>query len=492
LRRMFLSIRKDQAIQYEKFDPDAGIRHMASIFKRQKVLYSHHNTEHGDFWCYFGQKRVWKKCNASQTRAFIYNHIHETVPIKIEIDFSKSEQLIKLIVRDACLHTEEFIRGQGWAFKHGRYGIIMEKLFLDSHQWLSDKEIRTLRKDDHVYKELPITYKEWKGRGIPHKYIDFLDTTCQEDMETVELIREYGGYILADSYNIHKMLIVEGVPGSGKSVLAKILRECVGHTYFSAVSVDGLASRFGLGTLPGKKLAIMSEAREIDYKVLRALVPVMLRVVGQDHVDTEAKHKDIVTELLECKLIMLTNRTPVLPDDTGALAQRLMIIRLNKQFRDTPEEILDLDKIILKEGLASIIAWHLKGLERLSKRKNFIEPISGLATKRLLRAQIDPLKTFIDTYFAIDTQVDGTNFILQKEFIKLFRAYSRRLGQPTKASLVRKRASIRNVKSLFPTLSVRRIVRDEKQRYVLWGLIPAPALELEFFEELEDLELEGG
>ena len=494
LKGMFKSIRIDKATQYEKFDPDANIRHMASIFKRQKILYSHHKTEAGDFWCYFNDKRVWKKCNISQTRAFVYNHIHAAVPIKLEIDYFKSEQLSRLIIREACLNMEEFVKGSGWAFRGGRYGILMDKLFSDSHQWQSDKAIKTLKKTDHIYKELPVTYKQWKQDKDkpPNKYIDFLESTCEEDLETVELIREYGGYILADSYHIHKMLIVEGVPGSGKSILAKIFQACVGSGYYSAISLDKIASRFGLGDLPGKKLAVMSEARGIEFRTLKTVTPMLLKIIGQDHTDTEAKYKTVMTELLGCKLLMMTNLTPVLPDDTGALAQRLMIIRFNKVFRGTSEEILGLDRHILKEGLASIIYWHLKGLERLSKRRMFIEPKSGLTVKRILEAQIDPLKTFINRYFTIHLETNKDLFILQKDFLHLFRAYCKRLGQPSEKSLINKRASIRQIKALYPKLNVSRLYRKQKQQYVVWGLVPAKGLELEFAEELNEIMLDDG
>lgn len=490
LRNTWKNLKRDHASYHDSYDPEANLRHMASIFKRQQIIYSHHKTLNGDFWCYFSKDRIWKRCNTTQTKAFIYNHIHAAIPLKIEINYSKTEQLANIIIREACLSMSAFSKGKGWAFQGGRYGILMTDLFSDSHQWQSDTAVRTLKKDDHIYKELPITYDEWMHSKdtVPNKYIDFLVSSCEEDMETVELIREYGGYILADSYYLHKMLIVEGVPGGGKSILAKILQACIGHTYHAAVSLSGLAGQFGLGTLPGIKLAIMSEARAIDFATLKAVVPVLLKITGQDYIDTVMKGIDAKTELLECKIVMMTNRTPVLPDDTGALAQRIMMIKFNKIFRGTSEEVLGLDNQITKEGLASIIRWHLKGLERLSKRKNFAEPESGVKAKCGLIEQIDPLKTYIAKYYTINFEAPAPECIIQRDFVMYFQAYCARLGQPTKDTTVQKRASIRNIKTLYPMIYLKRFRKESTIVPRLIGLIPTTNLGLEFSDELYDLQ----
>ena len=487
LRNTWKIVRKDKALNTDSYATEALVRNMASLFKKQRILYSHHKTTNGDFWCYFSGTKIWKRCNPSQTQAFVYDHIHSSMPVKSEIDFYKSEQLTKIIMRDCCLSITDFRKGLGWAFKGGRYGIAMNDLFTDTG-WTLEGSIKTLSKTDRIYKELPITYEQWKGRkASPGAYIDFLLASCEDDVEAVELLREYGGYILADSYFLHKMLILEGVPGSGKSILAKVLQGCVGSSFHAAVSIGRIASRFGLGDLPGKKLAVMSEARGADFQTLRTLVPILLKIIGQDHIDTEAKHKSAMSELLECKILMMTNRTPVIPDDTGALGQRLMMVRFNKCFRGTPEEILGLDRHILGDGLASIIHWHLKGLERLSKRKSFIEPESGLAAKKALLEQIDPLKSFIETFFELDMASSSDRWIIQKNFTDFFRAYLHRLGQynPERRSAIEKRAAIRNIKALYPAIRKQRIATEEGDyKWKLVGVCPMTDLSFEFADEL--------
>lgn len=489
LRNAWKNLKKDSASNTDAFDPEANLRHMANIFKRQQIIYSQHKAVNGDFWCYFSEYRIWKRCNNSQTNAFIYNHIHAAMPIKIEINYSKAEQLMRIITREACLSMSDFPKGKGWAFRGGKQGVIMTDIFSDSHQWQSEKAVRTLRKNDYIYKELPITYTEWKNsNALPEKYIDFLISSSEEDLETVELIKEYGGYILADSYFLHKMLIVEGVPGGGKSILSKILQACVGSAYHSAVSLGGLAGNFGLGTLPGVKLAVMSEARTVDFATLKAVIPILLKITGQDYVDSVRKGVDAHTELLECKLLLMTNRTPVLPDDTGALIQRLMLIRFNKTFRGTSDDILGLDRVILKTELASIIRWHLQGLEALSKRKYFEEPETGIKVRKMLETQIDPLKTFIKKYFIIDTNKIDTEYITQHEFILYFRAYCKQIGQPTKSTTAQKRGSVRSIKVIFPNVFAKRFRREDRLDTRLVGLTPKINLAFEFADEIDELQ----
>jgi hypothetical protein len=490
----FKNLRRERAFNNNRYDPDANLRHMADIFKGQQILYAQHGTLSGDYWCYYKDLRLWRRRNQTQTEAFIYKHVHEAIPSKMEIDFSKTEKLTRLILRQACEDALGFSPGAGWAFKDGKYGIIMNDLFQDK-DWDADASIRTLQKADHIYKVLPITYRQWQEskEHPPEKFMTFLETTCEEDYEVMNLIQEYGGYIMGDSYYLHRFLIIEGLPGSGKSLLGGILRECVGPQFFVASSISSIGSRFGLGGMGGKKLVMMSEARSVDFATLKAAVPILLKITGNDYLDTEAKLKSSLTERLEAKILILTNRLPVLPDDTGALAQRVLMLRFNKVFRGTKHEILGLEDILVREELAGIIRFFMQGLANLSKRKGFLEPSEGPSAqmKYNLLQQIDPLKSFMTSYFDVREHEDRDLFISQNEFLKFFRAYCYRLNQNTDKKLIRRRASIRHIQTLEPTVDKKRLKRSTdtgtSQPWLLFGLVPKIELEFEFAQEIIEL-----
>jgi P4 family phage/plasmid primase-like protien len=486
LNNAWKALRKDSAYYKNVYDPDAGLRHMAQIFMQKQLVYSHHGGLRGDFWCYYGHKRLWKRLNRDQTDAYIYKHLHEALPIKKEIALHKVDDLSRLILKLICEGFRRFRPGKGWAFKGGKIGILMNDLFKED--WKIESNIKTLKREHKISKELPVTYDQWKqSSSMPNDFNDFLVSSCEEDYEKVSLFQEFMGYIFADSYYLHNFMVLEGVPGSGKSILIKIIRAALGPRFFTAISLNRMGTQFGLGELPEKKLAVMSEAREINFNQLRAAVPVILKMVGNDPMDIEAKHKMSTTEVLDCKLMVVTNRTPVMPDDTGALTQRMIMVRLHKSFRGTDEEILGLDESIMANEIPAIIKWSLKGLEDLVTRKRFHIPKSVLDESIYYREQLDPLKIFIEEFFRFEKGGPTTEWIPSTKFIDHFHEYLFRIGQVFERSKIVRRASIPVLRSLDKRIS-RTQVRNGSHTYAaIEPLVPNRDLELEFISERSEI-----
>ena len=492
LKRAWKGMRRDKAFNKYEFDPEAGLRLMADIFLQRQIIHSHNKTMTGDFWCYMKEKRMWQRLNKDQTAGFIYKHLHEAMPLKQEIDFYRVENLTKIILRQLTLNPYRFTPGKGWAFKGGKVGILMDSLF--EGKWRVEDNIRTLKREHNIYKEMPITYDQWKSApDMPNKFNDFLNSTCEEDYEKVELLQEYFGYILADSYYLHQFLLLEGVPGSGKSIMTNILRGCFGRKFFTALDLNKIGGPFGLGDLPGKKLAVISEAREINFHQLRDAIPVILKLVGHDPIAVEAKHKSATTEMLECKLLMTTNRAPVMPDDTGALAQRMIMVRLHKSFRGTDEEILGLDDTIIKTEIPSVIKWSLAGLERLSDRKRFYIPQSVTEEAVYYKEQLDPLQGFVTEFFRFDENAADSDYIDSKLFTDYYQAYLYRIGQVIERGKVQKKAALPKLRSMDKRID-KKMVRNGLQAYrAIKPLVPVRNLEMEFVSERSEIaQMKGG
>ena len=409
----------------------------------------------------------------------------------------KVDNLTRLILKLISEQYDKFRPGKGWAFKGGKVGIVMDGLF--KQPWRVTDNIKTLSKEHRIYRELPITYEQWKNtNGLPPQFYDFMLSSMEEDYEKVDVMQEFIGYVFADSYYLHNFMILEGVPGSGKSILIKIIRAALGSKFFTAISLNRMGGQFGLGELPGKKLAVMSEAREINFNQLRSAVPVILKMVGNDPIDIEAKHKMGTTEMLDAKLMIVTNRTPVMPDDTGALTQRMIMIRLHKSFRGTKDEILGLDEMILAAEIPAIIKWALVGLERLSDRKRFELSKRLMSESVYYREQLDPLKTFIEEYFRFEENEDmyKGKWIRGADFTRYFKEYLFRIGQNIALSKVQKRATAPILKNLDKRLSRLTIRNGEDTYAVVYPLVPNDDLEDLFRAERSEIALleadEGG
>lgn len=492
LKKAWTGLKKDAAHYKGKYDPEAGDRMMAEILFRKDLIRSHHQALRGDFWCYYKGKRLWRRLNRDQTNSFIYRHLHEGMPLNIEINLRKAENIIKLVLQYVTERHTAFRPGTGWSFKGGKVGILMERLFRKG--WKVKDNVVTLQRKYHICKELPITYDQWKlANATPPKFNDFLVSSCEEDFEKMDLLQEFMGYILADSYYLHKFLILEGTPGSGKSILVKIITETIGRQHTAALSLNKVGSTFGLGGLPNKKLVIMQEAREVNFSERLTAIPALLKISGNDAIDVEAKHQAAITERLECKMMIITNRTPVLPDDTGALAERIIMVRFHKGFRGTKDEILGLDEQIVDKEIPSIIKWSLLGLERLSERKQFSIPISVKDESKYYTDQLDPLKGFITEFFIVDPDADKITYVESKKFVDHYHEYLFRIGQVIDRNTAQKRASISALKSMNKLIEKRKVRNGAKTYMAIEPLVPIRDLQMEFISERSEMQqLKGG
>jgi P4 family phage/plasmid primase-like protien len=233
----------------------------------------------------------------------------------------------------------------------------------------------------------------------PKRWLNFLTDVFPGDPESVQTLQEWFGYILSGRTDLQKMLIVVGPPRSGKGTITRTLIELIGADSHAALTDTALAGDFGLAPLVDKTLAVLSDTR-ITMKG-KKLVETLLTVTGEDTVPVNRKYRDVVSMQLATRFMIMSNETPVLPDNSGAIVSRMIALSTPNSWLGREDPLLF---EALRKELPAILTWALDGMDELMKRGHLMQPATGQAIVDLLSESASPIKQFVD-----ETCVFGTH-----------------------------------------------------------------------------------
>jgi putative DNA primase/helicase len=226
----------------------------------------------------------------------------------------------------------------------------------------------------------------------PEEWLRFLQSLWGDDEDSINLLQEYFGYVLSGRLEQQKMLLLIGPIRSGKGTIARTLTALMGgKDNIAGPTLAQLGTNFGLASLLGKPLAIISDARLGDtpsYIVVERL----LTITGEDTLDVDRKFRDQWTGKLPTRLVMLSNELPKFRDASGAIATRMLILRMVETFLNREDK--NLDKKLAPE-LPGILLWALQGLDRLNKNGKFTVPKSSDDAAVLMMDIASPMSAFV-------------------------------------------------------------------------------------------------
>ena len=234
------------------------------------------------------------------------------------------------------------------------------------------------------------------GRGAPLRastphWNSFLHSLWPADPESIELLQDWFGYVLGGSIDQHKILVLVGPPRSGKGTIARVLSALVGARHVAGPTMGELAQNFGLASLIGKRLAVVADAR-FTGRDLMVAVERLLTISGADYIDVPRKFKTDWHGQLGVRFTFLSNELPRLPDVSGAIATRFLVLQLAESWLG--REDLTLQDRLMDE-LPGILLWALDGLDRLRARGHFKEPRSTSDAVQALMESTSATKAFL-------------------------------------------------------------------------------------------------
>jgi putative DNA primase/helicase len=237
----------------------------------------------------------------------------------------------------------------------------------------------------------------------PLHWLKTLSEWFPGDAESIATIQEFFGYALTPDTRHQKILMLYGESRSGKGTVARIMTALVGEHNVTGASILNFRSNFGLQDFVGKLLAIFSDAQLKWHD--SAVVERMLNISGEDRVTVDRKYRDPVSIRLKTRLVYICNELPPFDDESGALANRMLISHFKQSFKDREDLTLE-DR--LKEELPGILLWAVAGWKRLIDKGRFRQPSSGREALEELKDKGNPVRPFVRECCRTDGPYDET------------------------------------------------------------------------------------
>jgi putative DNA primase/helicase len=259
-----------------------------------------------------------------------------------------------------------------------------------------------------------------------------------------------------------KMLLLVGPPRSGKGTIGRVLTKMLGKDNVAAPTLAAFESNFGMQSLIGKLVAIISDARLSGRSDQGRIVERLLTISGEDLIQIDRKYLTPVEMQLSSRIMVMTNELPHLTDNSTALANRFMVLMLEKSFLSKEDTGLQ-DR--LNGEISGILNWSIAGLQKLLSLGHLPQPSTSAEAIEDLNDLGSPVKAFVEECCVVE---QGAT-IKKADLYDCWRHWCQQQGRRepgTGASFGR------NLKAAFPGLGTKNL-REGEARHRWWeGISP--------------------
>lgn len=229
------------------------------------------------------------------------------------------------------------------------------------------------------------------------QWVAFLAEVFGEDIESIQALQEWAGYVLSGRTNLQKGIQLIGPPRAGKGTVARILEKLIGKENSTGTTLGDIGRQFGLAGLVGKSLCVIGDAH-MENRGMASIVTRLLMIMGGDTITVDRKNRVEWEGKMGARIMMLANKPPRFSDASGAIVDRWITVKFTKSFLG--KEDPDLEDRLTQE-LPGIFNWALDGLKRLTERGKFVQPESGMETVRAQRENASPVSTFVQEHAVV-------------------------------------------------------------------------------------------
>lgn len=258
--------------------------------------------------------------------------------------------------------------------------------------------ILNLRTGEFTPKHSPDVFLTWRleipympGEKNCPRFNAVLQHISGGDPVFIARVLEIIGYLLVPSTFIKGIILFQGLSGTGKSLIARLISSFFDSGIVSHVPAQRFENRFSAATLQGRKLNSSMDLP--GGRIGAEAVSILKEITGGDDIYVESKGVDGHSAHLDCRFLFGTNHRflPAVQDE--AFMNRIILLPF--RFPVSPEtDDPDLDKKLLVERSA-IFNLVLEAFYHL-QRNHFQftgEDIYGIRVAGLGNSEADPMIT---------------------------------------------------------------------------------------------------
>jgi P4 family phage/plasmid primase-like protien len=264
------------------------------------------------------------------------------------------------------------------------------------HLEVSPPELREFSPRYHSRNQSPVKLVE--GADCPRFKNELLAQALAP--EDISLLQRWSGSLLLTGNLAHKIMLLRGTAGGGKSTLCEILERIVGTENVVELRTEFLGERFELYRCIGKTLLT---GKDVPAEFLmRKGASILKKLVAHDLLSAEGKNKNEDFQIKGTFDVVITCNSQLrvrLEGDVDAWRRRLMIIDYN--LPKVENRISDFASVLLKEESSGILLWMIEGarmhLDELKECGDYVFSEKQKERVEVLLAESDSVREFVRT-----------------------------------------------------------------------------------------------
>lgn len=314
-------------------------------------------------WLVYHENGVWR-ANGGEVEQAAKDTVRELATLAAGI--GDEEARVKALRWAATSQAEPRIRAM-LALAQSDPQLVVREHQLDAHPFLlavangtldlASGSLREHRAGDLITRGVPVSYDP--AARAP-RWERFLLEVFDRDLELIEFVQRFCGYLLTGSTREHVLAVLHGSGANGKSTFTEALKDVLGDLATTA-SFDTFARvrgdrgpRNDLARLKGSRLVTASESgegRRLDEATVK-------EITGGDTIACRFLYGEHFEFQPEFKIVLVTNHRPRVDGDDDAIWRRLRLVPFAQSFEGREDRGL---AEALRSEREGVLAWMVQG-----------------------------------------------------------------------------------------------------------------------------------